>query len=119
MNEQTKQALIAKLQDDSVELQIGIINGIWTDTKYSALEAHIESSKHNLDLRIKPSTVSLPACELPKPETFELIAPLNIRAIDSTALPFMCASILSFKTESDAQAWADYLNSVLGCIDKE
>jgi hypothetical protein len=113
MTPETKAALIAKLQDDSVQLQFKLKCGNWADDDHS-IESIINAIVLGYIYRIKPSTVSLPAVELPKPifhKYLETIQYHNIFYITDI-------SDTKFKTESDAQQWAEYLNSVLGCIKK-
>ena len=122
MTPETKAALIAKLQDDSVKIQSKYRHQEWQDTDENAYEMHktsIEAHKY-FEYRIKPSTVSLAAVELPKPEiTSKFFARELCASEDYDRFTFDTRNYVIFKTESDAQQWADYLNSVLSCIEKE
>jgi len=108
MTPETKAALIAKLQDDSVELLLTFKaddNGrhYRLNTIRDCIECLYDDGRNQLG--IKPSTVSLPACELPK-----LLSVVKTKNNDVYWV------YLALESESDRNQWADYLNSVLGCI---
>ena len=106
MTPETTAALIAKLQDGSVELQYkGKFDGLWKDSSQTADEI-MYSIVEGIEYRIKPSTVSLPEVELPKNTSFFMTSDFDCK-LDIG---------IYFKNNADKIEWADYLNSILGEI---
>ena len=106
MTPETKAALIAKLQDDSVELQVKNLLNQYVDSSVSAYELHRMVYVFNHEYRIKPSTVSLPAVELPKPLKVEC----KCRPDSIGYEPWV---MINFKSNADFEQWHDYINSAL------